>query len=38
MRPGALLVSNSFPIPEATPQQVIEVPDRRRTQLYCYAL
>lgn len=38
MRPGSLLVSNSFPIPDATPQQVIEVPDRRRTRLYCYTL
>jgi hypothetical protein len=38
MRPGSLLVSNSFPIPDATPQQVVEVADRRHTHLYCYAL
>lgn len=38
MRPGSLLVSNSFPIPDVEPQRVIELADRRRTRLYCYAL
>jgi len=38
MRPGTLLISNSFAIPEAVPERVIEVDDSRRTQLYCYRL
>lgn len=38
MRPGALLVSNSFPIPGAEPQRVVEVADRRHTRLYCYVI
>lgn len=38
MRPGSLLVSNSFPIPDLTPEQVIEVADRRQSQLHCYRL
>lgn len=36
MRPGSLLVSNSFPVPGVEPERVVEVDDRRRTQLYCY--
>jgi hypothetical protein len=36
LRPGALLVSNSFPIEGVEPEQVIEVDDRRHTRLYCY--
>jgi hypothetical protein len=36
MRPGAVLISNSFPVPEAAPARVVEVADRRRTRLYCY--
>jgi len=36
LRPGSLLVSNSFPIEGVTPDAVIEVPDRRRTRLYLY--
>lgn len=36
MRPGSLLISNSFPLPETAPSQTIEVPDRRQTRLYCY--
>jgi hypothetical protein len=36
MRPGSLLVSNSFPIPDLEPDQIIQVPDRRGTLLYCY--
>lgn len=31
-----LLVSNSFPVPWAEADRVIEVGDRRRTRLYCY--
>jgi SAM-dependent methyltransferase len=36
LHPGALLVSNSFPVDGEEPVFVIEVPDRRRTRLYCY--
>lgn len=38
MRPGTLLVSSSFPVPDAIPEQVIDVPDRRGTRLFCYRL
>jgi hypothetical protein len=38
MRPGTLLVSNSFAVPDAAPTQVVEVADRRRTRLYCYRI
>ena len=38
MRPGSLLVSNSFAVPGITPSQIIEVADRRHTQLYCYRM
>lgn len=36
MRPGSLFVSNSFPVPEIEPSEVIAVGDERGTQLYCY--
>jgi len=36
MRPGSLLISNSFAVPEAVAEQVVEVEDRRKTCLYCY--
>jgi hypothetical protein len=36
MRAGSLLVSNSFPVPNVAPTRVVDVPDRRRTRLYCY--
>lgn len=36
MRPGALLVSNSFPVDGVTPDAVLDVDDRRCTRLYCY--
>lgn len=32
----ALLVSNSFAIPEVQPARTVEVADGRRTRLYCY--
>ncbi|MBI4988622.1 MAG: methyltransferase type 12 [Rhodocyclales bacterium] len=38
MRPGTLLVSSSFPVPDIAPEQVIEVPDRRGTRLFCYRM
>ncbi len=36
MRPGSLLVSNSFPLPGREADFVVDVDDRRRTRLYCY--
>lgn len=36
LAPGALLVSNSFPIPDLTPAFVLDLDDRRRTRLYVY--
>jgi hypothetical protein len=33
---GALLISNSFEIPDATPEQILNVDDRRQTRLFCY--
>ncbi len=38
MRPGTLLVSNSFAIPGVEPERVIPVPDRRQTSLYLYRI
>jgi hypothetical protein len=38
MRPGTLLVSSSFPVPAIVPEQVVEVPDRHGTRLYCYRM
>jgi len=32
----AILVSNSFVVPEVAPDHVVAVPDRRATQLFCY--
>ncbi|HNI81640.1 MAG TPA: class I SAM-dependent methyltransferase [Rhodocyclaceae bacterium] len=36
LRPGALLVSNSFPVEGIEPDDIIHVADRRGTRLYCY--
>ncbi|MCX7628358.1 MAG: class I SAM-dependent methyltransferase [Methylophilaceae bacterium] len=36
MRPGALFISSSFPVPDWEPEQVIQLSDARRTTLYCY--
>lgn len=36
MRPGALLISNSFAIPDVPCAATVEVADGRRTRLYCY--
>lgn len=36
MKPGALLVSNSFVVPGIAPEKVVEVADSRQTRLYCY--
>ncbi|WP_420409763.1 hypothetical protein [Hoeflea sp.] len=38
MKPGSLLVSNSFPVPSVKPDEVWELPDRRRTKLYLYEI
>lgn len=38
MRPGTLLVSNSFAVPDVAAERVIEVEDARQTQLFCYRL
>jgi hypothetical protein len=36
MKPGSLFISNSFPVPDVEPSEIIEVDDERQTQLYCY--
>ncbi|OLP53243.1 hypothetical protein BJF92_00255 [Rhizobium rhizosphaerae] len=38
MRPGTLLVSNSFIVPDVAPERVIEVEDGRRTRLHVYRM
>jgi hypothetical protein len=38
MRPGSLFISNSFAVPDVTPDQVVEVDDERQTRLYCYRI
>lgn len=38
MRPGSLFVSNSFPVPEVAPSEVIEVPCSPPRPLYCYRM
>jgi SAM-dependent methyltransferase len=36
MRTGTLLISNSFTVPENDADSIVELPDRRHTQLYCW--
>lgn len=38
LRPGSVLVSNSFPVPEQEPDRVVNVGDRRATRLYIYRI
>lgn len=38
MRPGTLLVSNSFAVPGGNPEDIVAVSDRRETLLYCYRM
>ena len=38
MKPGSLLISNSFAVPERAPEQVLEVQDRRATRLHAYRI
>jgi hypothetical protein len=37
MKPGSLLVSNSFAVPDIPPASTVEVADGRRTRLHCYS-
>jgi SAM-dependent methyltransferase len=36
MRPGTLLVSNSFTVPDVATEATVDVDDRRHTRLHCY--
>lgn len=38
MKPGSLLVSNSFAVPGVEPSEIWELSDRRRTRLYLYEM
>lgn len=38
MRPGSVLVSNSFPVPDIEPTEVWQLNDRRQTVLYLYRM
>jgi len=38
LRPGGILVSNSFPVPRVEPERVIEVDDARGSVLYVYCV
>jgi hypothetical protein len=38
LRPGALLVSNSFAVPGVAAWRIVDVGDRRRTRLHCYRI
>lgn len=38
MKPGSLFVSNSFPVPEVEPDEIVAVDDARETRLYCYRI
>lgn len=38
MKPGSIFVSNSFPVPDVAPSDIIDVDDDRQTQLYCYRI
>lgn len=38
MLPGSLLISNSFPIPDIEPQQIVEIDCNPMRTLYCYRL
>lgn len=38
MRPGTLLISNTFAVPDATPEQVIDLPGRADARLYVYRI
>ncbi|KGF68079.1 hypothetical protein LL06_18485 [Hoeflea sp. BAL378] len=38
MKPGSLLVSNSFAVPGVEADEIWELPDRRKTRLYLYEM
>jgi len=38
MRPGTLMISNSFVAPGAPVKRIVNVADRRATQLFCYRI
>ena len=38
MRPGAMMISNSFAVPDVPAERLVDVPDRRATRLFCYRL
>jgi len=38
MQPGAVFVSNSFPVPEVEPTEIWELSDKRQTRLFIYVL
>lgn len=38
MNAGSLLVSNSFPVPGIAPDEVWDLPDRRKTRLFLYEM
>lgn len=38
MKPGSLLISNSFPVPGVVPDRVIEVDCTPARPLYCYTV
>lgn len=38
LRPGSLLISNSFVVPGVEPESQLDVADQRGTQLYCYRM
>ncbi|MBI3523563.1 MAG: methyltransferase type 12 [Betaproteobacteria bacterium] len=38
MRPGSMLVSNTFAIPDVEPERVVALTDRRATRLHCYRM
>lgn len=38
LKRGSLLIANSFPVPDATPERVVDVGDRRGTRLYLYRI
>jgi hypothetical protein len=38
MRKGTLFISSSFPAPHWKPEIIIQLEDRRKTQLYCYRI
>lgn len=38
MKRGSLLIANSFPVPNAAPERVVDIGDRRGTRLYLYRI